>query len=185
MKPIREIPDFLMEMSKRINQQDNRMTSDPMFEVRYKDYLVTEEGYNESHWEFVSDDGDVLYHSGRDESFDDLALYLYENESDWCSCWICENNLSDVQVDEFAFIELFNEHFNLDYDEIPDGVRKIHMQEIEVTVNSHFTEADAQAFIDRKQHDYPRLYIYATSLCFCWNMIELRNWIKGLQNETN
>lgn len=177
-----KIPDFLIKMSKQLNEQNNRMTADPMFEVRYKTSLVTECGYNESHWEIFCDSGHTLYHSEKSENLDDLASYLFQNESDWCKEWICENDLTDVELDEFAFIELFNEHFDIDYnaDELPDDVKKLHMQEIEVTVSSHFTEADAQAFINRKQNDYPKLYIYATSLYFCESMKKLRSWIKDL-----
>lgn len=179
-----EIPQFLIEMSNQLNKQDSRLTADPMFEVRYKNYLVTEEGYNESHWEIICDSGYTLYHSEKSEGYDDLASYLYQNESDWCDAWVSYNDLSDVQVGERVFTELFNEHFDPDIDDLPSDVKKLHMQEIEVTVNSHFTEKDAQAFIDRKQHDYPKLYIYAASLCYCWNMIKLRNWIKDLNAQT-
>ena len=59
------------------------------------------------------------------------------------------------------------------------------MQEVEITVNSHFTEKGAQQFIDRKQHDYPKLYIYAISLCYVEQMRQLRDWIKGLSEEQN
>lgn len=41
---------------------------------------------------------------------------------------------------------------------------------------------DDDGNIKRKQHDYPPLYTYAISLCYCWNMIELRNWIKSLSS---
>ena len=179
-----EVPEFLVEMSRQLNEQNNRMTADPMFEVRYKSYLVTEEGYNESHWEIICDSGYTLYHSEKSESFDDLASYLYQNESDWCESWLEDNGYGSVSVHELQFTDLFNDHFNPQLDELPSELKKLHMQEVEVTVNSHFTEVDAQAFIDRKQHSYPKLYIYATSLCYCWNMIELRNWIKNLNAQT-
>jgi hypothetical protein len=35
-----EIPGFLLEMSKQLNEQDNRITADPLFEVRYKNTLL-------------------------------------------------------------------------------------------------------------------------------------------------
>ncbi|WP_198521087.1 ead/Ea22-like family protein [Pseudoalteromonas spongiae] len=179
------IPAFLFEMSKQINEQDNRLTADPLFEVRYKDYLVTEEGYQESHWEVLCDSGHTLYHSERSENFDDLASYLFQNESDWCESWLEDKEYENVAVHELQFTDLFNKHFDTEFDELPSEIKKLHMQEVEVTVNSHFTEADAQAFIDRKQHDYPKLYIYAISLCYCENMAKLRNWIKDLSTDSN
>jgi hypothetical protein len=57
---------------------------------------------------------------------------------------------------------------------------KIHLQETEEVVKTCLTEADANWFIQRKQHDYPKLYTYAESMCFCPQMIELRNWIMSL-----
>ena len=179
------IPSFLLEMSKQINEQNNRMTADPMFEVRHKQNLVTEEGYQESHWEVVCDSGYTLYHSERSENFDALASYLFQNEPDWCKSWLEDKDYENLAVHELQFTGLFNEHFDPDFDELPGEVKKLHMQEVEVTVNSHFTEADAQAFIDRKQHDYPKLYIYAISLCYCENMKKLRNWIKDLSTDSN
>ena len=181
-----EIPEFLIEMSKRLNKQDNRMTSDPLFEVRYKQSLITEQGYNESHFEIVNDDGETLYHSTNSDDFYELAEYLYEYENEWCKSWIDDRDLFDdvypvKDINNFNLI--FNDYFNEYLDDLPDSLRKFHMQEIEVTVCSHFTEAAAQAFIDRKQHDYNKLYIYAISLYFCEEMKQLRNWILELTND--
>ncbi|EGR2446752.1 TPA: DNA N-6-adenine-methyltransferase [Vibrio cholerae] len=68
-----EIPDFLIEMSKQMHEQNNRITADPIWQVRHKQYLVTEQGYNESHWEIAAtseawwpDDADFIqYIKGR------------------------------------------------------------------------------------------------------------------------
>ena len=112
-----------------------------------------------------------------------MAEYLVENYKAWCLEW-CEEN--DVEINAGAFIEYFKDDYDPDgWLDLPDDIKTLHMQEIEVTVNTHFTEADAKAFIERKQHDYPKLYTYATSLCFCWNMIELRQWIMSLTKENN
>lgn len=182
-----EIPQFLIEMSKQLNEQNNRLTADPMFEVRYKQSLVTESGYNESHWEIIHEEGDTLYHSGKSESYDELAQHLFDYENEWCYSFLDDKGErfidDDATYTESEFVDFFNKEFDHEWDDLPSEYKKLHMQEVEVTVNSHFTEKDAQAFINRKQHDYPKLYIYATSLCYCWNMIELRNWIKGLSGE--
>lgn len=173
----KQIPDFLIEMSKQLNEQNNRSTADPLFEVRYKTHLITQEGHNESHWEIVCEDGYTLYHSEKSDSFNVLAEHLLDCDEDWCVSW-CEDN--EIEFNKDSFINAFDDEFDCDCDYLPGEVRKFHMQEIEVTVNSHFTESDAQAFIDRKQHDYPKLYIYAISLCYCENMAKLRSWIKDL-----
>ena len=175
-----EYPKFLVEMSKQLNTQGNRMTADPLFEVRYKQSLVTEEGYNESHFEIISEEGDTLYHSEKSDDYSKLAEHLIENEEEWCNSW-CEEN--EVELCGEAFIEYFKDNYDHELYDLPDDIKKLHMQEIEVTVNSHFTEADANAFIDRKQHDYPKLYTYAISMCYCWNMVELRQWIMSITKE--
>ena len=184
-----EVPEFVKEMSNQLNQQDNRMTADPLFEVRYKKYIVTEQDYNEHHWEIINEEGDSYYHSEKDENYDELATHLFEYNPDWCAKWLeyhgIENKMNPDRcpgdyTDLDAFKEVFCEQFDYDCHDLPEGFKKIHMQEIEVTVNSHFTESDAEAFIDRKQHDYPPLYTYAISLCYCYNMAELRRWLISL-----
>ena len=176
-----EIPKFLTEMSKQINEQNNRYTADPLFEVRYKTSLITEAGYNESHYEIISEDGYTLYHSDKSDDYTELAEHLFEHEIEW-SRSLVEDELSDIS-DEVGFIDWFNNNFDDDICDLPSEIRKLHMQTIEVTVNSHFTEVGAQQFINRKQHDYPKLYIYAISLCYVVQMVELRNWIKSLTKE--
>lgn len=173
-----EIPNFLIEMSGQINEQNNRCTADPLFEVRYKTSLITEAGYNESHYEIISEDGYTLYHSDKSDDYTELARHLFEYDLDWCKALV-EDELAD-NGDEEGFVDWFLVNFDDDIKELPSDIRKLHMQTIEVTVNSHFTEAGAQQFINRKQHDYPELYIYAISLCYVTQMTELRNWIKSL-----
>ena len=178
---IKDIPQFLIEMSKQINEQGSRMTADPLFEVRYKKSLITEEGYQESHWEILDDDGQTLYHSENSEDYSELAEYIFENHEQWSSSfWSEHEETRFLDCKEIDFVECFNYHFDPDWTDLPDDLKKLHLQEIEVTVNSHFTEADAEAFIARKQHHYPKLYTYVISMAYCRNMIELRRWIASL-----
>jgi len=176
-----EIPKFLIEMSEQLNSQGNRCTADPLFEVRYKQSLVTEEGYNESHFEIISEEGYSLYHSEKSADYSELAEHLVQHNEDWCKSW-CEEN--EVDLSGGAFVEYFKDDYDHDgWMDLPGDIKKLHMQEVEVTVNSHFTERDAKAFINRKQHDYPHLYTYAISMCYCWNMVKLRQWLMSLSKE--
>ena len=108
-----EIPDFLIEMSERLNTQDNRLTAHPLFEVRYKQHLITEEGYNESHWEIVDEEeGETLYNSQYSENYNELAEYLYLYEDSWVCDFIDYigfdyDPVEDLSGDEFK--EIFNE----------------------------------------------------------------------------
>lgn len=171
-----QIPEFLLEMSKQMHEQDNRITAEPIFQVRYKKYLVTAEGYNESHYEIVDCDGSTVYHSAKD-NWAELEEYLLEHHEEWCIDW-AENNL-DCD-DEADLKEHFKDNFPYGpHEEYPD-MAVVFLQETEEVVKSCLTEADAKWFIQRKQHDYPPLYIYVESMVFCPQMIQLRNWIMGL-----
>lgn len=185
----KEIPDFLIEMSKQMQEQDNRITRDPIWQVRYKSYLVTEEGYNESHWEIAdTEDGVTLYHSEKDSDYKDLFSHLFDNQPDWLIDYAnieldMDIKDSNGEIDEDChdvLLSKFNENFNPDWYDLPDTLKKFHMQEIEVVVKTCLTEFDAKAFIKRKQHDYPKLYTYVESMVFCPQMIELREWIMSL-----
>lgn len=184
-----EIPDFLIEMSKQINDQDNRCTADPIWQVRCKRYLVTEAGHNEHHWEIVKEDeGSSVYNSEEDHDYSDFldfaSEYYPEWLVEWADCYGClEVELSDGEIsdnDLEPLLDSLNSYFEPEYQDLPEGLKVFHMQEIEEVVKTCLTEADAKWFIQRKQHDYPKLYMYVASMVFCPQMIELRNWIAGL-----
>ena len=42
-------------------------------------------------------------------------------------------------------------------------------------VNSHFTKDAAEAFIRRKQHDYPPLRVYVEAQIYCWEFEAIKN----------
>ncbi|MBO2684952.1 ead/Ea22-like family protein [Shewanella algae] len=180
MRQIIEVPAFLLEMSQQMHQQDNRMTAEPIWQVRCKRYLVTEQGYSEDHWEILHDDseGRALHHSAFSDDYSELAEYLLETDEDWCKEWCDEQG---IDFCESAFIDAFS----TDYDpdgciDLPDCYKRLYLQETEEVIKTCLTEADALAFIARKQHDYPKLYTYVESMVFCPQMIELRNWIMSL-----
>ena len=187
-----EIPAFLLEMSQQMHQQSNRCTAEPIWQVRCKRYLPTEEGYDEHHWEIVdTDGGTALYRSDESDIKQALAEWLAENDHQWCSNWLFDNeietNYPDIvhvngpAIDE-VFINAFIEDFDVEsnHDQLPDPLKKFHLQETEEVIRSCLTEADARAFIARKQHDYPKLYTYVESMVFCPQMIQLRHWIMSL-----
>jgi hypothetical protein len=179
-----QIPAFLIAMSQQMHEQSNRMTADPIFQVRYKHYLVTAPDYNEHHWEIIEpDDGGTLYHS-EECNITNLAEWLLDSETNWCETVFDDADFDTRGFHDFhdAFLAFFDECFDVEnnYESLPDSLMKIHLQETEEVVKTCLTEADANWFIQRKQHDYPKLYTYAESMCFCPQMIELRNWIMSL-----
>lgn len=181
----KDIPEFLLEMSKQMNEQPNRCTSHPFWQVRCKRYLVTEEGYNESHWEICDiEDGTTLYHSEKDDSYQDLFNYLIENQQSWLKEWASDYGLMDIeQIDEDCIDDLsdaFESYFDPEWQDMPETLKKFHMQEIEEVVTTHLTQADAEWFIKRKKHDYPKLYTYVESAYWSPQLRELQDWIKSL-----
>jgi hypothetical protein len=184
-----EIPAFLLEMSKQIREQDNHMTAYPIYQVRCKRYLVTEEGYSESHWELHAPDSEGYPTYSSKPHYDNNAAaedFFSENKK-WCIEWL-EENLLDYKRNSDSDEETFYECFDFDSycetgDEWPDDYTVIRMQETEEVIKTCFTKSDAEWFINRKQHDYPKLYTYVASMVFCPQMIELRNWIMELSND--
>ncbi len=167
------IPNFLIEMSKQLNSQDNRLTQDPIFVVCYNKELTCADDRG---WRTVWVDHGNEYHEiceiDGDTDSAMMAEYLLEHEPGLIEQW-CKDE------------ECYSTDFNLDFHDgiLPDHYEKVSMQEVREKVKYCLTEADAQAFIDRKQHYYPKLYIHAESMVHCPQMIELREWIKGLTNE--
>jgi len=171
-----EIPQFLLEMSEQINTQDNRITADPIWQVCYDKEHITAEGY-ESYITCGSiGDGDyTLILSTEDGSLadNDFAIdYLQENHAGFCKYW-CES--FEKEMSDFDFIEQFE---NYEMDNL--GFQINYMTRRKEVVKTCLTEVDAKWFIQRKQHDYPKLYTYVESMVFCPQMIELREWIKSL-----
>jgi hypothetical protein len=165
-----EIPAFLIEMSEQLNTQKNRCTRDPIFVVCYdKEITCADDRGCRTVWF----DCENEYHEiceidgGADSAL--MAEYLLEHEPGIMCQW-CEDEgccATDFDIDLHEGI-------------LPDHYEKLAMQELREKVKFCLTEADAQSFISRKQHDYPKLYIYVESMAFCPQMIELREWIKGL-----
>lgn len=176
-----EIPDWLIEMSEQMSTDEKRLTAFPFWQVRNNVYLITEEGYNEHHWEIVdTNEGITLFHSERDDDFEELASDLYDHNDGWCEKW-CSDNDFELGSEE-DFINLFNENFNAEYDseDLPEGYKKFHMQEVEEVLTTHLTKVDAERFIQRKKHDYPNAYTYVASAYWSPQFKQLQDWIRAL-----
>lgn len=180
-----EIPKFLLEMSKQMNEQNNRCTADPVWQVRCKRTRPTDRDYSDV-FHVIDRDGD--YSLVADSSLDldvnqQIVNYLDCDPEDLptvLESWVDNESQFDNGNDK---LEYFLENFDADDDEL-EGLDCIWVEEYEEIVKSAFlTEADANWFIQRKQHDYPKLYTYVASMYLCPQMIELRNWIKSLESE--
>lgn len=172
IKQMKEIPEFLLEMSNQLNTQDNRITADPIWHVCYDKKEITEDGYQEFTEYAVSDgDYDIVYSNETDSLCDNewAIEYLQDHYPEFCEKWEKEN---DAKFEDF---DIESELRNL-----PKDIEEYHMTRRREIVKTCLTESDANWFINRKQHDYPKLYTYVFSMCYCPQMIELRKWIKSL-----
>jgi hypothetical protein len=170
-----DIPAFLIEMSEQINTQDNRITAEPIWQVCYDKEHVTAEGYESYTTYCNSDDDYILILSTEDGTLadNDYAIeWLREHKPNFCEKWELD---FDKSMDDFDFEEEFD-----NYEMNALSIQKNYMVRRMEVVKSCLTESDAKWFIQRKQHDYPKLYTYVESMVFCPQMIELRNWIKSL-----
>jgi len=159
-----EIPSFVFEMSKQMNEQPNRATAHPFWQVRCKRFEVTAEGHNEHHW-VLTDEGGEFY---RSDSDDDVNELLLDRHPEFCAKW------------EKGSGEGFLDMFDIDHEELPSEVTKLYVQEVEQMVSTHLTEHDANWFINRTQHNYPPLYTYVESAYRSPQLRQLQDWIISL-----
>lgn len=173
-----EIPEFILEMSKQMNDQPSRATAHAFYQVRCKRPYVTMEGYDSKYFEVYCDDGVVFTSNGHANGCKekDFAEYLVENHYEWLCDTFDEIEVIDVDfvVENFDFEECGN---------LPIELTKLWIQEIEEVVSTHLTLDAAEQFIERKQHDYPRLYTYAESAYWSPQLRELQDWIKSITKE--
>ena len=175
-----EIPDFLIEMSKTLNTQDNRITSDPMFCVYYDEKVPTSSDYSDG-FEYAHHDGDYTVIGDNDEAL--IEWFIDRSLGDGCS--FLKDYVDHVACeDEYdSAIEYFKKNYDPECDGFPEDIGKFHYINKKHFVKGALTEKSAQQFIDRKQHDFAKLYIYVESMYHCYEMIELRNWLKNLTTQ--
>ncbi|WP_351122676.1 ead/Ea22-like family protein [Shewanella sp. T24-MNA-CIBAN-0130] len=177
------VPAFLLEMSKQMHEQNNRCTAEPVWQVRCKRWRITMSGYSDT-FEFVDRENEhsVAATNKNDAEINQQIIDYLDCDPDdlpeMLETWV------DGEIDEDLSgedkINYFLEHFDHEYSEL-EGFELFWMEEYEDVVKGAFlTEADANWFIQRKQHDYPKLYTYVESMYHCPQMIELRNWIMSL-----
>lgn len=174
-----EIPSFLLEMSEQLNTQDNRITAEPIWQVCYDKEHVTADGYESyvTYGDISSGEYALIFSSEKGSVADnDYAVeWLKERQPDFCEIW---SDGSGESIDDMDFEDEFWQMDSL-------NIQKNFMTRRMEVVKSCLTEADAKWFIQRKQHDYPKLYTYVESMVYCPQMIELRNWIKSLTESSS
>ncbi len=171
-----EIPDWLLEMSEQLNTQDNRITANPTFQVRCERWVTAAEDRGDKHVYLLYDQGDFTEF----DSIAELMSHIREYYPEYCRHYAREHgiNIEDDITDGGTLWYL---------DELEAttcvSVEKLYLQKTEEVVRTCYTEKDANDFIARKQHDYPKLYTYVETMNHCPQMIKLREWIMNLNKE--
>lgn len=180
-----KIPDFLTEMSKQLNMQSNRCTADPVWQVRCKRTRITSEDQTDRFQLIDHDEGYLAADSHIEQEFNEQIVEHLDCDPDDLPV-IFENWVNSEEVGGLTGqekIDYFIENFDCEVDDL-EGFRLIWVEEYEdIIMGAFLTEQDANWFINRKQHDYPKLYTYVTSMYFSVQMKELRNWIMSLTKE--
>lgn len=172
LKPL--LPDFVFEMADQIATQPNRCTAHPFWQVRYKEWRPVPDDFGDEFQIFDCNDSISIYASySHDEDYKD---YLWENYQEWCESWAIYENDEDYESPKDCFFDIFS----CDGSEFPDGVEKYRVEQFEQIASTHFTEHDANWFIERKQHDYPKLYTYVESAYWSPQVRKLQDWLRDL-----
>jgi len=157
--------EFLINLSKEINTQDNRITADPIFCVYQKEMRPMPEGCGEEGW--VNGDGNLLTDEDIDEIVDEYNKEYKNNDNK-------DNEFHDFKKDEEEILE------ELEY-------RKVNYEWTDVPVSGqvYFSEKAAQNHIDCNHYHYHKPFTYVES---AWRNNEwqiIRKIIMGLTQDKN
>ena len=119
-----QIPDFLIELSRRLNTQPTRCTSHPFYQVRCKREYVTAEGYEDIGFQVYDEEDGTVYDSNEDGSSHDFACYLANNYREWV---ISHLEVKNAKVTTQKLINIIEEFFDFSCDDLPDGLNKVHI----------------------------------------------------------
>lgn len=146
-----QIPDFLLDMSKRLHTQNNRITATPLFCVYEKQEVVVPE---EMHYDRICwfNDENLCYADA--ETADKLEEYREDPDNYY---W----HDNEIELDGEVW-------------------RRFAIEEIDKFVTASLTEAGAQEHIEMNGHNLRRPFICVTSLFRTPEMIMLREWLMGL-----
>jgi len=150
-----EMYDFLMELSKEINTQDNRCTAMPyFFQIQTKEQVAAYEGCGDEIWI----DGECERELKTTEEINDHIIeYMVENEESFI-----ENNLSEDEAKKQAK-EIVEKMTDYDKDEWLENheFRKINVTQVNKYENSFLTAKTCEEHIRKNHYHYrePRSYL--------------------------
>ncbi len=159
--------EFLMNLSKEINTQDNRITADPIFCVYHKVMTPMPEGCGEEGW--INEEGDLLTEEDIKEIVDE-----YNEEH--------KNDMSNKDYE-------FQDHLKSEEEILEElEYRKVNyeFQDTPVSGQPYFSEKAAQNHIDCNHYHYHKPFTYVESAWRNDEWITIRKIIMDLtQKEGN
>lgn len=178
------IPEFLLAMSKQINEQDNRATSNPIWVVCYDEYLATQDDINEVTYEIYDNDiyGDGPIYRELIDDRDTLMSHLLSHYPSELEAWLEEHEYNQEEEPLKTAMEWIDGVDSFVSELGVDSLTRLPLQKVTREIRYCLTEDDANSFMYRKSHDFPPLYTVVKSMEYCPQMIALRDWIKGLVN---
>lgn len=122
---------------------------------------------------------------GFDDEYSEEKI-VHHDDSTWHSPKEYWDDLDDEGQEELN--NCANESWDNDFLECEEDEQWLTLGELDghtvcgikrqwVNINAHLTREAAEAFIARKQHDYPSLRVYVESMCYGWEYQEI---IKGI-----
>lgn len=177
------LPDFLLEMSRQMHQQGTGGASNPIWIVAYDELITSAQDYGDYFVLVDTQNDNAVLYSAQDCDAQMLVEHVKKQFPVHFKEWY-EENMDDGPDDDVNTIAgcIDDPCGWIDELGINEGlIERLEMQKVTCEVKACLTHADAQAFITRKQHDYPhKLYTFVKSMVFCPQMVELREWILSL-----
>ena len=155
-----------------IDQKGDHITADPIFTVQKLNRTYGFDSEYQDEWVIVVDESEF---DSMKEVVENLEAVAEEEMETLLELTECETKEDFLKLDSWNQMDALNDNRVSPCVEY----RKVYYKEDWVHVNSHFTKEAAEAFIQRKKHDYKELRVYVEAQVHCW---EYNAIIKGLVN---
>jgi hypothetical protein len=178
--------DFIDNVRKNLNTQNDRSTSYPLFCVFEKKEIVVDGEYDFDYEVFVDEEDSENYVNCNDEEWQLKFIEVFEDEIEDFIEEMKETNQWDEEeydlTDKEEIKRFVDKITNISCSFLYDwgyAIRKIYIKENDEFVTACFTEEGANNYLKINGHNLKKPFIYVTSLYRNEEMITIRNLLKG------
>lgn len=181
----KDVIEFIDNIRKNLNTQNDRMTSYPLFCVFEKKEIVVNDEYDWDYKVFVDKNDSENYVKCNKKNWQ-LEFYdLFNNDIEKCIKTLKDDDNWDdfegldlaLDEDKISFVNFLSDNtcssFIDDY-----GINEISVKEIDEFVTACFTEEGANNYLKINGHNLRKPFIYVTSLYRNEEMIKIRELLK-------